>query len=218
MGIVFGRTGTAEPPFSLPTKISGPLTVEVRAYPSYVIASVPMNTGGDDQAFGILARYIGVFGEPANTKSEAMAMTSPVLTKGQSQAMAMTSPVIQDRDMSSMAFVLPFEFTTVNQAPTPKDKRVKLDLVPKKVIVAYTFSGSSPKKEVSQKHFDEMKRLLQDGKYIEGGEELSYEVAQYHPPFTLPFLRRNEVWVQLKESNPEVKKLLDEAAEETKAA
>ena len=100
MGIIFGRTGTAEPPFRLLTTLSsgsGGLDISVRSYSPYVIASVPMKNGKDNNAFSILAKYIGVFGEPANTKNQAMAMTSPVLTKGEGQAMAMTSPVIQDR-------------------------------------------------------------------------------------------------------------------------
>lgn len=216
MGIIFGRTGTVEPPFSLLTKIPGPICIEIRSYSSFVVASVPMSTGSDDQAFSILARYIGVFGEPANTKSEALSMTSPVLTKGQSQAMAMTSPVIQDRNMREMAFVLPFEFTQVSEAPTPKDNRVKLNLVPAKVIAACRFPGAF-NKEVCHQNFEKMVAILDEGKYIDGKGDITYEIAQYHPPFTLPWFRRNEVWIQLQGSNPEVKNLLAAAEEKAKA-
>jgi hypothetical protein len=27
---------------------------------------------------------------------------------------------------------------------------------------------------------------------------VKWQVAQFHPPFTLPFLRRNEIWIDLK--------------------
>ena len=34
---------------------------------------------------------------------------------------------------------------------------------------------------------------------------------QYHPPFTLGFMRKNEVWVQLDEGNPKVKEMVARA-------
>ena len=58
MGIIFGRTGTAEPPFRLLTTLSsgsGGLDISVRSYSPYVIASVPMKNGKDNNAFSILA-------------------------------------------------------------------------------------------------------------------------------------------------------------------
>ena len=216
MGIVFGRTGTAEPPFDLLTTISAgsdALPISVRSYSPYVIASVPMKTlDGGDNAFGVLAKYIGVFGQPANTQGQGMAMTSPVLqdqAKDEGQALAMTSPVLQDSGSSSMSFVLPFEFTAVEQAPTPTDKRVTLGLVPAKIVASVVFPGAF-KKEVCHQHFVEMRKRLKEEALI--GDDIGdtdYTIAQYHPPFTLPWFRRNEVWIKLKESNPLVNKLLE---------
>ena len=70
-----------------------------------------------NSAFSILAKYIGVFGNPANLKNEPMDMTAPVLIEPANEGikMDMTSPVItKDQKMS---FVLPFEFTNINQIP-----------------------------------------------------------------------------------------------------
>lgn len=41
-------------------------------------------------------------------------------------------------------------------------------------------------------------------------DALSWLVAQYHPPWTLPFLRRNEVWIELDPQIPAVVTLLQQ--------
>ena len=37
---------------------------------------------------------------------------------------------------------------------------------------------------------------------------VKWEISQYHPPFTLPFMRRNEVWLILDHDNNDVVKEL----------
>ena len=61
MGIVFGVTGTQEPPFTL---LSSPQNYQVRVYSPYLIAEVPQLPGQEGNSFTILAKYIGVFGKP----------------------------------------------------------------------------------------------------------------------------------------------------------
>ena len=60
MGIVFGVTGAKEPAFSLIASANG---YEIRRYPQYFIAEVPMMGNNDrdanGNAFNILAKYIG---------------------------------------------------------------------------------------------------------------------------------------------------------------
>jgi hypothetical protein len=126
MGTVFGSEGISEPAYS----ILQSTPFEIRNYSSYLIAEVAMQGGGE---FNILAKYIGVFGEPANEGSQAMAMTAPVL---EGVSMAMTAPVLQSGTKSGekMAFVLPFEYTDLAQAPRPTDNRVTLRDVPEKVV------------------------------------------------------------------------------------
>ena len=93
MGIVFGRTGTAEPTFTLLKQFNG---FSVRQMPGYSIAEVKMASLEDKNAgFRVLAKYIGVFGNPENVGQTPMAMTSPVITEGslgKPEALAMTSP------------------------------------------------------------------------------------------------------------------------------
>ena len=104
--------------------------------------------------------------------------------------------------------VLPFEFTAVEQAPKPLDTRVSLDLVPAKVIAAVVFPGAF-NKEVCHNHFEEMKTKLKEKLFLGDEENIDYTIAQYHPPFTLPFFRRNEVWIRLEDTNPQIMKLLE---------
>ncbi len=73
MGIVFGKTGVAEPAYKV-TQSRG--DYEIRAYPPYVVAEVRLGEGPGDTAmkdgFRTLAKYIGVFGDPQNTKKTAV--------------------------------------------------------------------------------------------------------------------------------------------------
>ncbi len=126
MGMVIGKRSTAEPAY----KVLQSTPFEIRYYSSYLVAEVAMQGGGE---FNILANYIGVFGNPANEGKQAMAMTAPVF-KGVN--MAMTAPVLQSGTNlgEKMAFVLPFEYTDLAQAPRPIDKRVTLRHVPEKVV------------------------------------------------------------------------------------
>ena len=126
MGAVIGKRDTAEPAY----KLLQSTPFEIRLYSPYLVAEVAMQGGGE---FNILANYIGVFGNPANEGSQAMAMTAPVLKR---VSMAMTAPVLQSGTKSGekMAFVLPSEYTDLAQAPRPTDKRVTLRHVPEKVV------------------------------------------------------------------------------------
>jgi len=115
---------------------------EIRYYSQFFIAEVPMPSYNDNgQSFQILAKYIGVFGNPANEKQVPMAMTAPVIT--QPMKMAMTAPVITSPSSSSssesMSFVLPFEFTDMSEIPKPNDKRITIKHIPKRVLSCYRY-------------------------------------------------------------------------------
>ena len=192
MGIVFGKTGSAEPTFTLLKATNG---YEIRSYPHLFTASVKMPENAPNNAFNLLAKYIGVFGEPENRQRESLAMTAPVLTteikdkKGENE-----------EKFKTMAFVLPFNKKRINECPSPTDKRVSLEEIPSETVAVIKFSGWYSD-DVGKNHFKKLKDLLRDDNIInipENNED--FMVAQYHPPFTLPFLRRNEIWVKLPKS------------------
>ena len=214
MGIVFGITGTQEPPFTVLSK--SPSNYQIRQYSPYLIAEVPQIPGQEGNSFTILAKYIGVFGNPENHSKEALAMTSPVITVAP-QKLAMTSPVMNQKD--TMSFVLPFNYTSVKQLPVPNDARIVLRAVPSRIIAVTAFSGWYSISE-GEKHLAKLKAWLESDQVIppanvEKPELPRWSVAQYHPPFTIPFLRRNEIWVELDETNEIVRKMVQQKGAES---
>ena len=190
MGIVFGHTGTKEPSFALLLKKNG---YEVRKYQSYVIAETPAD-GSDNEAFRALAKYIGVFGNPENIQKTQLDMTAPVLMDAKPQKIAMTSPVITSTKM--MAFVLPFEYSDVKSVPSPTNNQIKIRMIPARTVAVDIFSGWYSDDVAQQQLKMLCEKLISDG-LMKPGDAPTWSIAQYHPPFTLPFFRRNEVWVDV---------------------
>lgn len=203
MGIVFGITGCEEPAYHILKRAA---SYEIRQYQPYCIAEVTKNEFGDDQSFRLLAKYIGVFGDPANTKREAMAMTAPVISEG--MKLQMTSPVTSSDE--TMAFVMPFNFKSLDQLPQPTDPRVKLRLIPSRVIATKWFTGWYSA-DTGKSKYEELKgELSRDG--FEAPSK--WTVAQFHPPFTIPFLRKNEIWIELDDKRDEIRKIVDQLEKE----
>lgn len=213
MGIVFGRTGSKEPSYVLLQ--ASPY--QIRHYQPYLLAEVddgPREGGG----FTVLAKYIGVFGDPANDSKTAMAMTAPVTMNPKKIE---SGSLVSTTSSTQMGFVLPFEYTKLSQLPQPTDPRIRLSAVPSRVIACRTFSGWYTR-AAGLGEFRSLQAQLLDSGLIaapkdEAEEAASYSISQYHPPFTLPFLRRNEVWVVLDERAPSVKGLLEKLRAEKEA-
>ena len=99
VGMVMGKISEEMPKFTVIHKAA---SYEVRKYGPSVVAECSYGPGGwgdgDGSPFGALAKYIGVFGQPANEQrgaAEAVAMTAPVLiTPPAGQKIAMTAPVL----------------------------------------------------------------------------------------------------------------------------
>uniref|UniRef100_A0A7S1ST44 SOUL heme-binding protein n=1 Tax=Tetraselmis chuii TaxID=63592 RepID=A0A7S1ST44_9CHLO len=185
---------------------------EVRKYPPAVAVETPHSTGKDGRpddgsSFNRLAKYIGVFGNPQNTKTEGeggetIAMTAPVVTAGGSEQIAMTAPVVtaQDSDIHSgvMQFLLPSKFT-METAPKPTDPQVSLREIPARTLAVHTFSGWTNAKYVAEKETALMDALKKDKVEVCGKPFL----LRYNPPWTLGPMRRNEVVVAVKYDSPQ---------------
>ncbi|XP_031274262.1 heme-binding-like protein At3g10130, chloroplastic isoform X2 [Pistacia vera] len=176
---------------------------EIREVESYFIAEtmMPGKTGfdfnGASQSFNVLAEYL--FGK--NTISEKMEMTTPVITRetqSDGEKMEMTTPVITkrltDEDKWQMSFVMPSKYGS--NLPLPKDPSIRIREVPKKVVAVVAFSGFVTDEEV-QRRGSKLRNALKDDIKYQVKEGASVEVAQYNPPFTLPFQRRNEIALEV---------------------
>mmetsp|Transcript_31121 Transcript_31121/g.65607 ORF Transcript_31121/g.65607 Transcript_31121/m.65607 type:complete len:132 (+) Transcript_31121:174-569(+) len=69
-----------------------------------------------------------------------------------------------------------------------------------RVMAALTFSGSASEDSVHRKLKELQALLSEKGIAMKDGAAPKYEVARYNPPWTLPFLRTNEVLIPVPES------------------
>jgi hypothetical protein len=207
MGILFGRTGVEEPAFRV---VRHNARYEVRVFPAHIQAAVLQRLGpnGNSKAFPILAGYIGVTSAPKNDAVQSISMTAPVVQTPKAEQIAMTAPVVQSslastsgsygRGDMSLAFILPAKYKTVEDCPVPNDPRITLKEVEEKNIAVSTFSGWVTDGEVQSRLEALLENTKKDGLMpVVEAETPVWQVAQYNPPFTIPWLRRNEIWLVL---------------------
>lgn len=166
--------------------------IEVRVYPPLLLAEV--STQGDreegiNEGFRVLAKFI--FGE--NKAKKKIAMTTPVTQKS-SVKIAMTAPVLQQtkNNQWTVRFVMPAEYT-LETLPIPIDERIKINESKIITYVTITFSGMSSKSNLDE-HVQKLKDFVAKNHLKVRGEPI---YAFYNPPWTLPFLRRNEIWIEI---------------------
>ncbi|RUO99085.1 MAG: heme-binding protein [Hyphomicrobium sp.] len=165
--------------------------IEIRKYAPQVAAEVAVTgerSAAIQNGFRIIAAYI--FG--ANKPHTKIAMTAPV--EQQSQKIAMTAPVVQQGDGTrwTVRFIMPAEWTT-ETLPEPSDARVKLVPVQERRMLAIRFSGTANDALIATKIGELREFALKNKLDLRGDPVLAF----YNPPWTLPFLRRNEVMFEL---------------------
>ncbi|MBY0315964.1 MAG: heme-binding protein [Bdellovibrionales bacterium] len=170
---------------------------EIREYVPYVAATTWVAGRFEDSqnpAFRILANYI--FGD--NTSKQKLAMTAPVVQSPQatSEKIEMTAPVIQSpaKNGYQMSFMMPTKYK-LEDLPRPNDPRVELRPVPARTMAVITFTGFWSE-EKNQKKAEDLKNWLSTLPHYEIASEPMF--AGYNPPWTLPFLRRNEVMIEVR--------------------
>lgn len=182
------RSGYEEPAFSVVDRVDG--DVEIRNYGPRLAASTTVEENdeqaGGNQAFQILFDYIS----GANMGSAKVAMTVPVEVAS-AEKIAMTVPVETSATVegkTTMRFFLPSEFT-VTTAPVPTDARVQIEQVPEATQAVLRFTGLGSTAQVQQRRAALLEALDRSDWSVAGEPTTLF----YDPPWTIPFLRRNEV-------------------------
>jgi hypothetical protein len=184
------KRGVKEPDYRI---IEQKKDYEIREYGSYVVAEVEIKGGYEDalnRGFNVLASYI--FGN--NLKKEEMEMTTPVTSEPKPQKIGMTAPVTQEfsGENSVISFVMPTKYT-LETLPVPNDRNISFRLIEPKKVAVKRKSGYASKEKMlrAQRELEDL--LKKDGVKIVS----DFRYAQYDPPFTPPFMRRNEVMVDI---------------------
>ncbi len=167
---------------------------ELRRYAGYCVAEtevVGQQADAGNAGFRILAKYI--FG--ANEAKASIAMTAPVV-QASSETIPMTAPVMQQRgsgaDRYVVAFTMPAKYT-LQTLPIPDDARVVLRAVESRVVAVRVYRGGW-----SLSRYENELELLRQAMTRDALVPIGApQWARYNSPFSLPFLRRNEIWLQI---------------------
>ena len=170
--------------------------IEIREYTPLLVAEVRVEGERKEaisKGFRILADYI--FGN--NAPRQKISMTAPV-TQQQGEKIAMTAPVIQQASDHSgqwkVRFVMPAEYT-VETLPRPNNDQVTVLSIPAKRYAVIRFSGLASQESL-ERYLGELVKYIKKTNLKTLGEPI---FAFYNPPWTLPFLRRNEAMMEVKE-------------------
>ena len=181
---------------------------QIREYTEYVTAEVEVEGVFEEvgsKAFRLLFDYISGNNSKnqkvemtapveQKTQGEKISMTAPVEQKTQGEKISMTAPVEQKgRDGKyTISFVLP-QTLSLDTAPIPNDPKVKLKNNPVRRLASITYSGFWSENNYLENQARLMGWVAAQRLKING--EPIY--ARYNSPFSLWFLRRNEILIEV---------------------
>jgi len=189
---------TEEPSFTISLKRD---EFEVRDYPPLVVAEVAVagsRTEAAGKGFRLLAGYI--FG--GNTRRQKIAMTAPVIQSRASETIAMTAPVLQTGGDGTwtIRFIMP-RGATLDTLPQPNNPRVHLHAQAAARVAVVRFSGLARQDDVAAKTLALSGFVTAQHLRAIGPPSL----AQYDPPWTPWFMRRNEMMIPVARATGEGK-------------
>lgn len=168
---------------------------EIRQYESYIVAETVVD-GNFKQAGNEGFRRIFKYISGKNQTRKSISMTAPVNIKQTSEKIPMTAPVnLQKADGSwIITFFMPSDYS-MDTLPEPEDSKVVIKEIQAKKVAALRYSGTW-----SRNRYEKKKTMLlewmKDNKLSPAGEPV---LARYNSPFSLWFLRRNEVLIPIED-------------------
>jgi hypothetical protein len=168
---------------------------ELREYRPKLIAQVLVNGTFDNassKGFRLLADFI--FGNnKTNEGPKKIDMTAPVVSRDASEKIEMTTPIISEETERGwyISFNMPKQYSK-DTLPIPNNPEVKIMDVPAEKFAVITFSGLVRKK----KYMEMLNQLKEEMKKRNLEPKGPVMLARYNPPWTLPFLRRNELMIR----------------------
>ena len=186
---------TEEPKFTILEKTP---PFELRLYAPMILAEVQVEGDLDEassKGFRLIAAYI--FGQ--NQVSEKIAMTAPVAVEEQTPKnakIAMTVPVNIEPNAGQwmVSFVMPSEYT-MESLPKPLNPKVQLRQIPAVKRAVIGFSGFYSENKVAERTL-EIEEWMKS-KNLQAASAPKF--ARYNPPWTLPFMRRNEIMIDVRD-------------------
>ena len=174
---------------------------ELRNYEPMIIAETFVSGDMNEATragFKIIADYIFGNNLSSTNASESIEMTVPVTLKQNSEKIDMTAPVSLEKSNNletnnnswRVHFVMPNQYT-LDTLPTPNNKAVLLRQIPSQNIAVIGFSGFTGKEKTAAKTAELTEWLTMQNINATGAPQL----ARYNPPWSLPFLRRNEILI-----------------------
>ena len=190
---------TEEPKY---TVLSQTENFELRRYDEQLVAQTWVS--GDQNTasragFKVLADYIFGNNTAPSGESSKISMTAPVTMQSEnknssdeSQKIAMTAPVSMQQNDGKwrVQFTMPSQYT-LQTLPKPNNSNIEIVKVPAKTYGVIKFSGLAGSEKAAAKTA-ELQSWMQAQKLKMTGEP---ELARYNPPWTLPFMRRNEIMI-----------------------
>lgn len=183
---------TEEPQYTLIDKEED---FELRAYAPMIVAEtwVPGDMdAASSTGFRRIADFIFGNNTAKNGGATEIAMTAPVTLEPRSEKIDMTAPVsIEQTDGNwRVHFVMPSQYNQ-ESLPKPNNPEVTLRAIPASNYAVVRFSGLAGEASVAENTRARLVWLAAREIEPKGPPQL----ARYNPPWTLPFLRRNEVMV-----------------------
>lgn len=193
---------TEEPNYTI---LSQTEDFELRRYDPQLVAQtwvIGDQDAASRQGFKTLAEYIFGNNTAPSGESSKISMTAPVMMQpqnadadndGESQKIAMTAPVSMQQEEGKwrIQFVMPSHYT-LQTLPKPNNSEVTITQLPVQTYGVIKFSGLAGSEKVADKT-EELKNWMQTQNLTMTGTP---ELARYNPPWTLPFMRRNEIMIR----------------------